>query len=103
MVAGLFNGQALRYEMLKKTDELNWSAIFNSAISGSSWFKKQSLYPGRWAAGYPFLYILFRVYNDIKPKRILEFGLGETSKLSYQYIEAHPESPGDYRAGSGMA
>ncbi|WP_221394279.1 hypothetical protein [Dyadobacter sp. NIV53] len=72
----------------KKTDETNWSIIFNSAISGSTWFKKQSLYPGRWAAGYPFLYILFRVYNDIKPRNILEFGLGETSKLSYQYHEA---------------
>lgn len=89
-------GQIKSYDLLtdirKKTDEITWSAIFNSAIIDSSWFKIKSLNPGRWAAGYPMLYILYRVYNDIKPKSILEFGLGETSKLSYQYHEAFPES-----------
>lgn len=79
-------------EINRKTDELQWAAVFNSAITDSKWFVNQSLNPGRWAASYPFLYILYRVYNEIKPKNILEFGLGETSKLSYQYCEAFPEA-----------
>ena len=95
-IKNIILGQIKSYDLLKdvrkKTDEITWSAIFNSAIIDSSWFKIKSLNPGRWAAGYPMLYILYRVYNDIKPKSILEFGLGETSKLSYQYHEAFPES-----------
>ena len=92
IVRGQVRNYGLLEDIRKKTDEINWSIIFNSAITDSSWFKIKSLYPGRWAAGYPLLYILFRVYNDIKPKKILEFGLGETSKLSYQYHEAFSES-----------
>jgi hypothetical protein len=79
-------------EIARKTDEIYWSAVFNSAIADSRWFLNKSLNPGRWAASYPFLYILYRVYNEIKPKNILEFGLGETSKLAYQYKEAFPEA-----------
>lgn len=79
-------------EINAKTDEIYWSIVFNSAIADSTWFKTKSLNPGRWAAGYPLLYILYRVYNDIKPTSILEFGLGETSKLGYQYHHAFPQS-----------
>lgn len=79
-------------EVNRKADEVYWSAVFNSAITDSPWFLKKTLNPGRWAASYPFLYILYRIYNEIKPKSILEFGLGETSKLSYQYLEAFPDA-----------
>ncbi len=72
-------------DLEKKIDEISWANVFNSGISGSEWLKKQSFYPGRWAAGYPMLYILFRIYNDIKPKNVLEFGLGESTKMTYQY------------------
>lgn len=43
------------------------------------------------AAGYPFLYILYRVLRDAKPKRILELGLGETTKLISQYAAANED------------
>jgi hypothetical protein len=73
----------------KKLDEIYWASVFNSAIKDSYWLEIASFNPGRWAAGFPMLYILFRVYNDAKPKSILEFGLGESSKLLYQYGEHH--------------
>ncbi len=69
----------------KKLSETNWAMVLDFAIRDSDWFKKQSLNPGRWAMGFPALYILFRVLNDIKPKNILEFGLGESTKLTFQY------------------
>lgn len=69
----------------KNTDELVWAQVFNSTITNSTWLKNQSFSPGRWAIGYPGLYILYRTYNDIKPKNVLEFGLGESSKLLIQY------------------
>jgi len=72
-------------EILKKNNELLWASVFNNTIKDSSWLTIQSFSPGRWAVGYPALYILYRIYNDMKPKRVLEFGLGESSKLLYQY------------------
>src|SRR5690606_1299906 len=69
----------------KLLNELNWANVFNSAITDSPWLKNKSFNPGRWAAGYPMLYVLYRIYNDIKPKAILEMGLGESTKLAYQY------------------
>lgn len=92
IVANQVNGYKTLNDIRKKTEEIYWGTVFNSAISDSNWFKVKTLNPGRWAAGYPLLYILYRVYNDINPKNILEFGLGETSKLSYQYLEAFPEA-----------
>ncbi len=84
------NGTELLQQMInenkKSLDELKWANIFNSTISGSEWLTKKSLSPGRWAARYPFLYVLYRVLDDINPNSILEFGLGESSKITYQFI-----------------
>lgn len=46
-----------------------------------------SLNIGRWAGGYPFFYILNRILADFKPKNILEFGLGESTKLISAYLD----------------
>ncbi len=73
----------------RNTNELVWAQVFNSSITGSSWLKNASFSPGRWAVGYPGLYILYRIYNDVKPASILEFGLGESSKLLLQYHKSH--------------
>jgi hypothetical protein len=83
---------ALEKENQKRLDELNWANVFNSSINGSKWLKHQSFHPGRWAAGYPMLYILYRIYNDIRPASVLEFGLGESTKLAYQYIGSQPNT-----------
>jgi len=69
--------------------EILWANIFNNTVSDSLWLHDKTLSPGRWAAGYPFLYILYRVLRDAKPKRILELGLGETTKLISQYAAAN--------------
>lgn len=92
VIAHQVRGYEALKEINRKADEVYWSAIFNSATTDSQWFLKKTLNPGRWAATYPFLYILYRIYNEMKPKNILEFGLGETSKVSYQYREAFPEA-----------
>jgi hypothetical protein len=72
-------------ESSKIINEILWADIFNNTISESDWLKIKTFSPGRWAAGYPFLYILYRVLRDVKPKRILEMGLGETTRVISQY------------------
>jgi hypothetical protein len=62
-------------------DELKWAQVFHDTIRGHEFLEKLSLSPGRWAVGYPFLYVLTRIMMDYHPEKILEMGLGESSKL----------------------
>lgn len=68
-----------------KEDELLRAFNFNNTIVNSKWLKFKSFSPGGWAVDYAFLYTLYRVLNDIHPKSILEFGLGQSSKIIHQY------------------
>lgn len=78
-------------ENLRVNHEILWGHIFNNTVMESAWLKNKSFSPGRWAFGYPGLYIIYRVLNDFKPKSILEFGLGESSKMTYQYVMHHAD------------
>jgi hypothetical protein len=73
------------------SNEIKWGNIFRDTIQESDWLKQKSFSSGRWAAGYPFLYILYRTLDMIEPKSILEFGLGETSKITTQYYKARED------------
>lgn len=69
----------------KKQNELLKAEVFNSTIKNSEWYTYKSISPGDSAVDYTFLYTLYRVLNDIKPVNILEFGLGQSSKLVHQF------------------
>ncbi len=73
------NEQTYLREILK-------SQIFHDTIKDSVWLKYQDFSPGSWAVDYSLLYTLYRVLNDVRPLNILEFGLGQSSKMIYQYI-----------------
>lgn len=70
----------------KAADEAVYGLVFNNAISGSSWLLNQTFYPGRWAIGNPYVYVLYRVLNEYKPKHILE--LGQSTQMITQYVAA---------------
>lgn len=72
-------------EIRKLLSENNWANVFNSAIAGSTWFKDVPLNVGRWAAGYPLLYVLYRILNELRPQNILELGMGETTMMFQHY------------------
>jgi len=60
--------------------------MFRGAIQDCEWLKYKSFSAGGWAMDNAALYTLFRILNDIKPRNILEFGLGQSSKLIHQYV-----------------
>ena len=70
----------------KMQDEVYWAQIYNNTVSNSSWLKNNNFSPGRWAVGYPFLYTMYRVLDEMHPKRILELGMGQTTKMIGQYV-----------------
>lgn len=58
---------------------------FSNAIQNSEWLKYKSFYPGRWAIEYTFLLTLFRIFEHHRFTNLLEFGLGQTSRMVHQY------------------
>jgi hypothetical protein len=60
--------------------------VFRDSITDVAWIHKKNFSPHGAAANYSFLYILFRILDDIDPKNILELGMGQTSKLTAQYV-----------------
>lgn len=71
--------------------EILWAETFNNTVSGSDWLKDKSFSPGRWAVGYQYLYAVYRILNTVKSKKILELGLGQSTKLLSQYAKANKE------------
>lgn len=58
----------------------------NDTIAGIEWWKTNtSLSLGDWAVGYNYVYFLVRILNSMKPKSILELGLGQSSKVISNY------------------
>ena len=72
-------------ELLALSRDLYASEVFHDRIRNSPWFVRQQLSPGHYAADYGFLKTLYNVLSAMRPCNILEFGLGQSSKLVHQY------------------
>lgn len=70
----------------KQFKELNYADLFHDSIVNSTWLKDKSFSLHRWAANYSFIYMLYRILDNAKPKHILEMGMGQTSRMTSQYI-----------------
>ncbi len=71
----------------KQNEELFKGMIFNNLIQNKDWIKNKEFIPTKGAATYSFLYILLIILDKIQPENILEFGLGQTTKLTAQYAK----------------
>lgn len=58
---------------------------FSDTIKDSEWLKNKSFSAGGAALDYGALYTMYRILDSVHPKNILEFGLGQSSKMIYQY------------------
>ena len=89
-IAALEERLDLCYNELK---ELNYAHLLHDGMRESSWVKNQTFDLHNWAANYSFIYLLFRILDKVEPRNILEFGLGQTTKLTTQYIaHKNPEA-----------
>lgn len=66
--------------------EVQYSNVFKDTINDSRWLINKSFSPNNSASNYSFLYILYRILNEVNPKNILELGLGQTTKMTSQYV-----------------
>ncbi len=81
-----YNTQTDKITMLGRIEEENtWANVFHDVIKDSVWLRNKAFAPGRWAAGYQMLYVMYRILDSVKPKKILELGLGQTTRMISQY------------------
>lgn len=83
VVRQIFLNQETTHKLL---NEILWAQRFHDSIRGKSALESQNLYIGRWAGNYTLFYIINKVLSDYKPPRILELGLGESSKFISTYV-----------------
>ncbi len=69
----------------RDNQEILAAITFNHAIAESEWLKHKAFFPGRWAVEYTFLLSLYRILSHHEFKNLLEFGLGQTSRMVHQY------------------
>lgn len=81
----------LAWLTVQYASESVWGEVFNNSIYECDWLKSRSFSPGRWALGYQALYVLFRVLSNMKPKHILELGLGQSTRMTTQYAATNSE------------
>lgn len=74
------------------SEEILMAHKFHDSIHGSPWFKNQSVSPGGWAMDYAAFYTVFRILENTHPLKVIEFGLGQMSKMLHQYSEHYPET-----------
>ena len=92
MATAVVELHGLRESATRSAREAVWAQVFHDTVTESTWFTRQALSPGRWAAGYPFLYVLYRILDEARPTFILELGLGQSTKLTAQYAASNPAS-----------
>ena len=66
--------------------ELHYANLLQDSIKGSSLLKDQAFPLYDWVANYSFIYLLFRIFDKTTPQSILEFGLGQTTKVTSHNI-----------------
>ena len=85
--------QKLRDMSNRQFRELNFADLLHDTIINSTWLKVKSFSLHGWAANYSFIYMLYRILDNVKPQNILEMGMGQTSRLTSQYIAyCNPEA-----------
>ena len=72
-------------EIKLQNEELRKGLIFNNLLHHKDWIKDKDIIPAKGSANYSLLYILLVILDKIQPENILEFGFGQTTKLTTQY------------------
>ena len=79
------------YERIKRLEpqiqELRYAQLFHDSIIDSEWYKYKTLSLGEMAIDYGTAYVIFRTLEIMRPSSVLEFGLGQSSKLLHQYAD----------------
>ena len=77
-------------QIIRQNDELIWANVYHDSIRGIEYLENLALNIGRWAGSYAFFYVLNRILHSYNPQKIIEFGLGESTKFISSYAMNNP-------------
>lgn len=79
---------------IKKTlDDLMWAKVWENTREGLPWLNMPlSISPGRWAVGYNYIYVLTRILEEMRPQKVLDFGLGISSSIFSAFFSYYEEA-----------
>ena len=80
--------QNLQNKAQLQYQELNFADLLHDSTQNSPWLKDKNFALYGWAANYSFIYILFRILDNVQPAHILEMGL--TPKTEVLMVKAAP-------------
>ena len=75
-------------KLLQLAQEQIWAQKFHDSIRGLKEVSEVSYFIGNWAGNYTFFYLLSRLLQEFKFERILELGLGESSKFITTFLKS---------------
>lgn len=81
--------------------EIRYAQMFHDSTVDNEWFKYKNLSLGTAAIDYGTAYVIFRVLNQMHPQNILEFGLGQSSKIIHQYASYYDVKAVTYEHDAG--
>ena len=86
-----FNGINKRLSDIEnRQEEILYSEFFHDISKDSDWYKYKNISPSGWAINYKGLWVIYNILTKTNPHNILEFGLGQSSKLIHQYADFFP-------------
>ena len=86
----IFNQTLLRcLDSEKCIRDIQYAERFRSAILDSPWLLRQNFLLSGWAIDYCGLFHCFRILEKLQPAKIVEFGIGESTKMFSQYVDYH--------------
>ena len=72
--------------------EILFAEVYSTTTIENCWLENRTFSPGRMAIGYNCLYPLYRILDEMKPKSILEIGLGQSTRMTSQYVISNEET-----------
>lgn len=81
-----YDNERLNHDNEKLLNEIKYANVFKDTINNSEWLINKSFSLNNSAANYSFIYVLYRILNEIKPSNILELGLGQSTIMTTQYV-----------------
>lgn len=85
LISGQQRIEEQQNHLIKCQHEVLKANLFRDTICDSEWLQYKNFSLGGWAVDYGLMYTLYKVLNNVKPKNVLEFGLGQSSKMLHQY------------------
>lgn len=73
-------------KLMLSVQEQIWAHKFHDSIRGLKGVNEVSYFIGNWAGNYTFFYLLSRLMQEFRFERILELGLGESSKFITTFL-----------------